>query len=65
MTTTELAPPAEEAAVATTAAPPPPSGPPTRPRMRRPIKIAFVVILVVSVLEAFAFTSTYLLYSRH
>lgn len=65
MTTTELAPPAEEAAVATTAAPPPPSGPPTRPRMRRSIKIAFAVILVVSVLEAFAFAGTYLLYSRH
>ena len=66
MTTTELAPRTEEEApTASAAAPPAPSGRAPRRRMKRSLKIAFIVILTVSALEAIAFTGTYLLVSRH
>jgi len=67
MTTTELAPRAEEEArSASNSTPPaPPSERTPRRRMKRPLKIAFIVILTVSLLEAIAFAGTYLLVSRH
>lgn len=39
--------------------------PPTRRRLKRSTRIAVITIAVVSVLEAIAFSGTYLLFSRH
>lgn len=39
--------------------------PPAKKRFAKPTKIALMVIAVVSVLEAVAFSGTYLMYSRH